>query len=62
MTVAPAAARFVDGGRYDQRSSQISTPTANDGIARHSNTVFAPKGTVSPPIVTSPSMPSPDEK
>ena len=45
ITVAPASAWKVEGGRALHRSSQISTPSTKLGIWRQRNSREVPKGT-----------------
>ena len=53
ITVAPASAAKVEGGRGDQTSSQISTARVKPGMSAASNDRSVPKATTSPASVIS---------
>ena len=52
MTVAPASAWKVEGGRALHKSSHSSTPSTKLGIWRQRNSSDVPKGTCCPQTVT----------
>ena len=62
MTVAPASAWKVEGGRALHRSSHSSTPRTNAGICRHRKSSRVPNGASCPQTVTVRSRFSPGVK